>query len=62
VTVRVFKHLRPSPTEGSVFVGTLEALSFRATLQYCVVLSSVTLALSSVTSVFSSDEGLFALI
>ena len=35
---------------------------FRATLQYCMVLSSVTLALFSMTSVFSSDKELLALI
>ena len=37
---------------------------FRATLQYCVVLSSVTLALSSMTSAFvlKTSKGLFALL
>ena len=55
-------HSRPSSTEGPVFIDTLEARSFRATLQYCVVLSSVTPALSSTTSAFvlKKSKGLFA--
>ena len=56
-------HSRPSSTEGSVFIGTLEARSFRATLQYYMVLSSATPALSSTTSAFvhMKNRGLFVL-
>jgi hypothetical protein len=55
-------HFSPSSTEGPVFIGTLEARPFRATLQYYMVLSSVTPALSSTTSAFvhKKSKGLFA--